>query len=231
MPHINMTVQMLRDFGAKVHVDDSSKTWNVEPGPLQPRNITIEPDLSNAAPFLSIAMLCGGSVTIKDWPMSTTQPGDQLRDILQEMGAEIELTGSGLNIKSNGQIKGIERDLHEVGELTPAIATLCAFATTPSYLSGIEHLRLHETDRLAAITKEFNSLGGNVIEEESALRIIPQPMHAGLFHTYEDHRLATSAATIGLIVEGIEVENIDTTRKTITDFPGLWNSLVQKGAI
>ena len=226
MPHIEMTVQMLRDFGATVTVDRSANTWRVEPGKLKAQDLVIEPDLSNAAPFMSIAMVCGGSVTIADWPKETTQPGDQLRDIFSKMGAKVEFVSDGLKV-TGGAIHGIEIDLHDVGELTPAIAALCALADSPSYLQGIGHLRLHETDRLAALRAEINGLGGDVVEEPTALRINPKPLHAGVFHTYEDHRLATSGATIGLIVEGIEVENIATTRKTITDFPGLWGSLLK----
>ena len=226
MPHIEMTVQMLRDFGATVTVDRSANTWRVEPGKLKAQDLVIEPDLSNAAPFMSIAMLCGGSVTIADWPKETTQPGDQLRDIFSKMGAKVEFVSDGLKV-TGGAIHGIEIDLHDVGELTPAIAALCALADSPSYLQGIGHLRLHETDRLAALRAEINGLGGDVVEEPTALRINPKPLHAGVFHTYEDHRLATSGATIGLVVEGIEVENIATTRKTITDFPGLWGSLLK----
>ena len=228
MPHIEMTVQMLRDFGAKVTVDKDKNTWRVEPGKLIAQDLVIEPDLSNAAPFMSIAMVCGGSVTIADWPKQTTQPGDQLREIFTKMGAQIEFVSGdkgGLKI-TGGAIHGIDVDLHDVGELTPAIAALCALADSPSYLQGIGHLRLHETDRLAALHAEISALGGDVIEEPTALRINPKPLHAGVFHTYEDHRLATSGATIGLVVEGIEVENIATTRKTIPDFPGLWSSLL-----
>ena len=234
MPHIEMTVQMLRDFGATVHVDRAANSWRVEPGKLKAQDLVIEPDLSNAAPFMSIAMVCGGSVTILDWPKETTQPGDHLREILSRMGATIEFVGesqnqkSGLKITGGKEIKGIDIDLHEVGELTPAIATLCALANSPSYLQGIGHLRLHETDRLAALRTELNALGCEVVEEPTALRINPKPLHAGIFHTYDDHRLATAGATIGLVVDGIEVENIATTRKTITDFPGLWNSLLDQ---
>ncbi len=226
MPHIEMTVQMLRDFGAVVEVDKDKNIWKVAPGKLQAQDLVIEPDLSNAAPFMSIAMVCGGSVTIKDWPKVTTQPGDQLRAIFTKMGAKVEFVGNDLRITGGETIKGIEIDLHEVGELTPAIAALCALADSPSYLSGIGHLRLHETDRLAALRAELNGLGSDVIEEPAALKIIPKPLQPGIFHTYDDHRLATAGATIGLVVKGIEVENIATTRKTITDFPGLWNSLL-----
>ena len=226
MPHIEMTVQMLRDFGATVTVDAAAQTWRVEPGALHGVDLVIEPDLSNAAPFISLAMVCGGSITISDWPRSTTQPGDQLRDIFTSMGSTVEFVDGGLKVTGGESIHGIDIDLHDVGELTPSIAALAALADSPSYLRGIGHLRLHETDRLAALSREINSLGGNVTEEETALHITPAPLHSGVFHTYEDHRIATAGAVIGLVVDGIEVENIATTRKTLTDFPGLWKSLL-----
>jgi 3-phosphoshikimate 1-carboxyvinyltransferase len=226
MPHIEMTVQMLRDFGATVTVDTAAQTWRVEPGALNGVDLVIEPDLSNAAPFISLAMVCGGSITITDWPQKTTQPGDQLREIFTAMGSTVEFTDAGLKVTGGPSIHGIDIDLHDVGELTPSIAALAALADSPSHLRGIGHLRLHETDRLAALTCEINALGGEVTEEETALHITPKPLHGGIFHTYEDHRLATAGAVIGLVVDGVEVENIATTRKTLTDFPGLWKSLL-----
>jgi len=226
MPHIEMTVDMLRSFGAQVSVDTSAQSWSVKPGKLHGQDLVIEPDLSNAAPFLSLAMVCGGSVTIADWPKTTTQPGDQLRSIFTQMGAKVSMDERGLTLSGTGVIHGIDIDLHDVGELAPSIAAVAALADSPSHLRGIAHLRLHETDRLAALTREINALGGNVVEEESALHITPAPLHGGVFHTYDDHRLATAGAVLGLVVPGIEVENIATTRKTLPDFPGLWSSLL-----
>ena len=226
MPHIEMTVDMLRQFGATVEVDSVAQTWSVKPGALHGLDLVIEPDLSNASPFLSIAMVCGGRVAIADWPIKTTQPGDQLRTIFADMGAQFSFGDNGLTIIGTGKIHGIDVDLHDVGELTPSITALAALADSPSHLRGIGHLRKHETDRLAALTREINALGGKVTEEETALHITPTPLHAGVFHTYDDHRLATAGAVLGLVVEGIEVENIATTRKTLPDFPGLWSSLL-----
>ncbi|MEN9516896.1 MAG: hypothetical protein RLZZ159_762 [Actinomycetota bacterium] len=224
-PHIDMTIAMLRQFGAEV--DDSIPAqWIVKPSKLHGQDLVIEPDLSNAAPFMSVAMVCGGSVTISDWPKSTTQPGDQLRNIFSQMGADIQWHEKGLTITGGKEIKGIDIDLHDVGELTPSIAAVAALANSPSSLRGIGHLRLHETDRLSALRTEINALGGSVSEEETAIHIDPRPLHAGIFHTYEDHRLATAGAVIGLVVEGVEVENIATTRKTLPDFPGLWSELL-----
>jgi 3-phosphoshikimate 1-carboxyvinyltransferase len=227
MPHIDMTVAMLRDFGAKIEIDHERNIWRVHSSHLHGQDLVIEPDLSNAAPFLSIAMICGGSITIADWPAQTTQPGDQLRTILTRMGADISMNSAGLALTGVGSIHGIDIDLHDVGELTPAIAALAALADSPTSLRGIGHLRLHETDRLAALTREINALGGNVREEESSLHITPAPLHGGIFHTYEDHRLATAGAVIGLAVPGVKVEDIATTAKTLPDFPGLWSSLIE----
>jgi 3-phosphoshikimate 1-carboxyvinyltransferase len=225
-PHIDMTVQMLRDFGAEVVIDQAAQSWSVKAGELRGQDFTIEPDLSNASPFLSIAMVCGGKITIADWPQRTTQPGDQLREIFTQMGATVEFSAGGLTLTGGESIHGIDIDLHDVGELTPSIAALAALADSPSHLRGIGHLRLHETDRLAALTREINSLGGNVVEEETALHITPAPLHGGTFHTYEDHRLATAGAVIGLVTPDVQIENVATTRKTLPDFPGLWQSLV-----
>jgi len=226
MPHIEMTIAMLREKGVTVEVSENQ--WRVKPAVIAGSDSVIEPDLSNAAPFMAAAMLVGGTVTIKDWPHSTTQPGDELRSIFTQMGARVEFRGSDLTITGDPieGIHGIDIDLHDVGELTPSIAALCLFADSPSYLRGIAHLRTHETDRLAALATEINNLGGEVIEEPSALRIIPKPLHAGVFHTYEDHRLATAGAMIGLRVPGIHVENIETTRKTLPDFPAAWAELL-----
>ena len=224
-PHIEMTIAMLAQYGAVVDTSIDNQ-WSVEPTTLSGVDLVIEPDLSNAAVFMAAPILCGGEVIIKDWPRKTTQPGDQLRQIFSEMGGEIDFVDQGLRVRSSGQIRGIDIDLGDVGELTPVIAALASLADSPSYLRGIGHLRLHETDRLSALKNELTALGAEVLEEESALRINPKPMKAGVFHTYEDHRLATAGALIGLAVEGVEVENIETTGKTITNFPALWSQLL-----
>ncbi|MFD8547572.1 3-phosphoshikimate 1-carboxyvinyltransferase [Streptomyces sp. NPDC059649] len=229
MPHIRMTVDMLRSVGAQVDTPEAGgepNVWRVTPGALLGRDLVVEPDLSNAQPFLAAALVTGGRVTIPDWPEHTTQPGDALREIFTTMGGSCELTDQGLTFTGSGRIHGIDVDLSEVGELTPGIAAVAALADSPSTLRGVAHLRLHETDRLAALTKELNELGGDVTETADGLHIRPRPLHGGIFHTYEDHRLATAAAVIGLAVEGVEVENVATTAKTLPDFPALWTDML-----
>ena len=225
LPHIEMTIQMLKLYGAKVEVGANS--WQVKPTDLIGQDLIIEPDLSNAAPFMAAAMICGGSVEILDWPEITSQPGDQLRNIFSKMGAKIERSELGLKISGTEKILGIDINLQEVGELTPSIAAVAALAETESRLSGIAHLRLHETDRLSALATEINNLGGKVIDGPGELSIKPTPLVAKQeFKSYEDHRMATAGAIIGLAVEGVVVENIETTKKTLPDFPGLWAEML-----
>jgi 3-phosphoshikimate 1-carboxyvinyltransferase len=224
-PHLDMSVAMLRERG--VQVDDSEPNrWVVAPGPLRAVDTAIEPDLSNAAPFLAAAVITGGSVTVTGWPTETTQPGAQLGDIFTRFGAEVSLDAQGLTVRGTGRVQGVDLDLSEVGELSPVIAAVAALADGPSYLRGIAHLRNHETDRLAALESEFNALGGDVNQTADGLEIRPKPLHGGLFATYHDHRMAHAAAVLGLAVDGVEIENIATTAKTMPEFPDLWSALV-----
>ncbi|MBW5421505.1 3-phosphoshikimate 1-carboxyvinyltransferase [Streptomyces sp. BG9H] len=229
MPHIRMTVDMLRSAGAQVDTPEAGgepNVWRVTPGALLGRDLTVEPDLSNAQPFLAAALITGGTVTIPDWPAHTTQPGDALREIFTEMGGSCELTEQGLVLTGSGSVHGLDVDLSEVGELTPGIAAVAALADSPSTLRGVAHLRLHETDRLAALTKEINGLGGDVTETADGLHIRPRRLHGGVFHTYDDHRMATAGAVIGLAVDGVQIENVATTAKTLPDFPELWTGML-----
>jgi 3-phosphoshikimate 1-carboxyvinyltransferase len=232
-PHIRMTIDMLRAAGAQVDAPEDGGepgVWRVTPGALLGRDLVVEPDLSNAQPFLAAALVTGGRVTIPDWPERTTQPGDALREILTTMGGRCTLDDTGLTLAGDGRIRGIDVDLGEVGELAPGIAALAARADSESVLRGIAHLRLHETDRLAALTKEINGLGGDVTETADGLRIRPRPLRGGVFHTYDDHRLATAGAVLGLAVDGVRVENIATTGKTLPDFPELWLGMLRAKA-
>ncbi|MFJ5232677.1 3-phosphoshikimate 1-carboxyvinyltransferase [Kitasatospora sp. NPDC088391] len=232
LPHIRMTVDMIRKAGGQVDAPEDGgekDVWRVTPGALIGRDLVVEPDLSNAAPFFAAALATGGRVTVRDWPRHTYQPGDQLREIYTAMGGSCRFTDDGLEFTGTGKIHGIEADLHDVGELTPVIAAVAALADSESHLYGISHLRLHETDRLAALAKEINGLGGDVTETEDGLRVRPRPLRGGVFHTYEDHRLATAAAVLGLVVDGVLVENVATTAKTLPDFPQMWADLLGQG--
>jgi 3-phosphoshikimate 1-carboxyvinyltransferase len=211
-----------------VAVDISTpQRWAVAPGPIEGRELDVEPDLSNAAPFLAAAMVTGGTVVIPGWPKRTTQAGDAIRHLFAEMGGSCTLGSEGLTARGPEELLGIDVDLHDVGELAPVVAAVCALATSTSTLRGIAHLRLHETDRLAALAHELTALGANVEELDDGLRIDPAPLHGGTFRTYDDHRLATAAAVLGLVVPGIHIENVETTAKTMPEFVELWRAMLE----
>ncbi|NLP38917.1 MAG: 3-phosphoshikimate 1-carboxyvinyltransferase [Corynebacterium pollutisoli] len=234
LPHIEMTVSMLRHAGVRVDVTENS--WKVHPGPIQGRTWTVEPDLSNATPFLAAAAVTGGTVKVRHWPLDTTQPGDAIRLILETMGCEVDIitaeSGPGHDLQvtgPSGRLKGISLDMSDIGELTPTVAALAVLASTPSELTGIAHLRGHETNRLAALAAEINKLGGNCEELQDGLRITPAPLHGGVWHSYADHRMATAGAIIGLVVDGVEVEDVQTTAKTLPGFETMWEDMVARG--
>ncbi len=224
LPHIDMTVQQLRLHGVVVDDSDANR-WRVAPGQIRAVDVAIEPDLSNAAPFLAAGLVSGGSVTIRDWPRETTQAGDALREILELMGAQVSWSDEGLTVSGTGTIHGLDYDLHDVGELTPAVAALCALADSPSHLRGVAHIRGHETDRLSALATELNGLGGHVTETPDGLTIRPAALVAGRFGTYADHRMAHAGVILGAAVDGVLVEDIGTTAKTFPGFAEAWAGL------
>ncbi len=220
LPHIKMTIDSLKQRGVQVE-SLSESSWRIPNSPIRAREMVIEPDLSNAGPFLAAVMVAGGELEILDWPDTTNQVGSQYLKLLGSMGAEFETTATGLKIKSDGQIRGIVADLSEAGELTPTIAALAAVADSPSKLSGIAHLRGHETDRLKALSTEINRIGGDCEETDDGLIINPKKLTGGQWFSYHDHRMATAGTIIGLAVD-VEIENIQTTAKTMPDFEKLW---------
>lgn len=229
-PHIAMTLYMLGEHAVHVAFDADTATWSLAPAPIRAVDRRIEPDLSNAGPFLAAAMATAGTVTIPGWPRHTTQAGDDLRGLLAEMGGRIDLHSDGLTVTGPGAIRGIDVDLGQVGELTPVIAALAALAETPSRLRGIAHLRGHETDRLAALAEMLTALGGSATETDDGLLIEPSTLHGATVASYGDHRMATAAAVIGLVVPGVCILDIGTTAKTLPDFTGMWQRMLTAGA-
>lgn len=225
LPHVEMTIEVLRQVG--VDVDSSVKDrWRVPPSAIRGFDVRIEQDLSNAGPFLAAALATGGTVRVPDWPERTTQGGDHWRTILTAFGGRVDAADGALSVSAGPQLQGVDLDLSEASELAPTVAALAALASTPSRLRGIAHIRGHETDRLAALAAEINGLGGSARETEDGLIIEPAPLHGGIFHSYADHRMATAGAIIGLAVDGVEVEDIGCTAKTMPEFPQLWRDMV-----
>ncbi|MFF1878022.1 3-phosphoshikimate 1-carboxyvinyltransferase [Leifsonia sp. NPDC058230] len=228
LPHIQMTIATLAARGVTVDSPEVGR-WIVSPGTIGALDVDIEPDLSNAAPFLAAAVVTGGSVTITGWPGETTQVGADLAELLPLFGATVTRESDRLTVTGGESIRGITVDLSTGGELAPALVAIAALADGPSEITGIGHIRHHETDRLAALAAEINGLGGAVTELPDGLRIEPRPLTGGVWRSYEDHRMATAGAIIGLAVAGVEIENVATTAKTLPQFTQLWQRMVEEG--
>jgi 3-phosphoshikimate 1-carboxyvinyltransferase len=227
-PHIAMTIVMLRQAG--VDVDDSGPNrWRVRAGAVAARHWAVEPDLSNAVPFLAAAVVSGGTVRITGWPATSVQPADDILSVLGKLNSIVTQSDSFLEVRGSAQYPGFDVDLRAVGELTPSVAALAALATpgSVSRLSGIAHLRGHETDRLAALSAEINGLGGDCRETPDGLVITATPLRPGIWRAYADHRMATAGAIVGLRVAGVQVDDIGATSKTLPDFPRLWARMLK----
>lgn len=238
LTHVAMTVATLRERGIAVDEPalgggDGERTWRVHPGRPRGGQVAIEPDLSNAGPFLAAALVAGGRVSVPHWPATTTQAGDAWRELLPRLGGEVTLSDGALTARGTGRLSGIEADLSDVGELVPTVAALATLAGAQGHastLTGIAHLRGHETDRLAALSAEIRLLGGDAEETADGLLIRPAPLHGAALHSYADHRMATFAAIIGLGVDGVSLDDVECTSKTLPGFAGLWAAMLATAA-
>lgn len=235
LPHIRMTVVDVTGAGGAIEADESARTWTVEPRAIQLSDkVTVEPDLSNAAPFLGAALIADGTVRVPHWPETTTQPGGLLPGYLEQMGAKVSFpTIDGVRyceVTGDGTVRGLGSfDLTAAGEIAPSLAAILVFADKPTDMVGIGHLRGHETNRLEALVNEIRRIGGVAEELPDGLRIEPVPsetLHEANMETYADHRMATFAAMLGLRIPDIQVINVATTRKTLPDFVGMWNGML-----
>ncbi len=235
MPHIEMTIACLAARGVTVE-SPAPGVWVVPAGPIAGREIDIEPDLSNAAPFLVAAIVAGGTVAVAGWPRATTQVGADLETLLPLFGARVRreedtlVVDGGAGLLGGATLPGLDLDLSTGGELAPALVALAALAGSPSTITGIGHLRGHETDRLAALAAEISGLGGAVSELDDGLAVEPRPLHGGAWRAYADHRMATAGAIVGLAVDGVLVDDIGSTAKTLPQFVELWSSMLDQRA-
>jgi 3-phosphoshikimate 1-carboxyvinyltransferase len=225
LPHIDMTIESLSRRGIRIERPAVGE-WVVEAGIPRAKDVTIEPDLSNAAPFLAAALVTGGEVTVADWPLHSTQPGALLPDILHALGAHTSRHAGALTVRAGDGIRGLDLDLSAASELTPTIAGIAVFADGPTTIRGVAHIRTHETDRIAALVNNIRALGGDAEELPDGLRITPRPLHGGTWPAHHDHRMATTGALIGLAVPGVEIDDIGTTAKTLPEFVQLWERML-----
>ena len=226
-PHIEMTVSMLQERGIHIHAEDEV-SWTVRQGPIEARDVRVEPDLTNAAAFLAAAAVTAGRVTVPGWPRHSIQPGAMFLTVARRMGCETTFDGDTIGLVGPSRLHGVDVDLHEASELTPVVAALAAVAEGTTRITGVAHIRGHETDRLRALTTELTRLGVAARELPDGLEItgelpVGDPVE---LRTYADHRLAHFAALLALVRPGVTVDDIGCVSKTMPDFLDRWTALV-----
>lgn len=235
MEHIEMTLRVLTELGVEASTS-APYTWRVEPGDLAPFTARVEPDLSNAGPFLCAAAVTGGEVTMAGWPRDSTQIGRRWVSLLRDFGCEVTLTpepllAEGAPATDRLTVRGPQRltspgTVDGTAELTPTVAALAALCGEETKFTSVDHLRGHETDRIAALVTEIRRLGGAAEETPDGFRVLAPVVHGGTVRSYADHRMATFGAVLGLAVEGVAVEDIACTAKTMPDFAGMWERML-----
>ena len=273
VPHVVMTLAALRARGVDARwvgapaddpaglglidgagpvLDPTRLDWTVAPGPIAALDEAIEPDLSNAGPFVAAAAVTGGQVRVHGWPLASTQPGFRWPEILAEFGCDVVVlqldsgrghSAAGLGFGGSGELVvqgpdvlvGVDLDLSAVGELTPVVAAIAACASTASTLRGIGHLRGHETDRLVAIATELTALGARVEVGDDFLVIHPGvlrvPADGRPLLTYGDHRMVHLGAVLGLVTSGLRIADVETVAKTMPDFTTRWQALIDQTSV
>ncbi len=226
-PHISMTISMLRSCGVTVTEPDP-QSWAVLPGPIAGREAQIEPDLTNAAVFLAAGAATNGTVAVPGWPSDSLQPGAAFLEIAEAMGCAVTHSADQVTVRGPQQLRAIDVDLHRASELTPVVAALAALAAGTSRITGVSHIRGHETDRLAALVAELSKLGVAVTELPDGLEITGGITSSGdvELSSYADHRMAHFAAILALARPGVSIDDLGCVAKTMPDFPTRWATLV-----
>ncbi|MCA9660184.1 MAG: 3-phosphoshikimate 1-carboxyvinyltransferase [Myxococcales bacterium] len=226
-PYVDMTLATLEAFGGRGGWDEeNADTLVVHPGALVGRDYAIEPDASAASYFLAMAAIYGGAVTIPDLGGASLQGDAGFARVLEQMGAEVEQDAQTTTLRSTGALRGIDVDLSDMPDMTLTLAVVALHAAGTTRIRGVEILRHHESDRLAAGATELRKLGAEVVEEAGGLTITPpaQLRRGVAIDTYLDHRMAMAFALAGEVV----INDPGCVRKT---FPNYFDVLAELGMV
>jgi 3-phosphoshikimate 1-carboxyvinyltransferase len=218
-----MTLEVMRAFGAVVVDHAAGVSFGIQaPQRYRAREYAIEPDASGASYGLGAAAITGGEVLVEGMRLASSQGDASFPQILAQMGCVVEETGQGVRLTGTRALTGIDVEMNAMPDAVPTLAAVALFASTPTRIRNVAHLRFKESDRIGSLATEVRKLGGSIVIYEDGLEIKPAPLHGGTVATYDDHRMAMAAALIGLRVPGVEVENPACVQKS---FPRFWEEL------
>ncbi len=217
--YVRMTVGVMRAFGAEVGEGDGGGFHIPAPRRYAAVEYAVEPDASGASYGFGAAAITGGEVVVPGLGAGSLQGDAGFPSLLVGMGCSMEPTERGIRLRGSPSLRGIDVDMSGMPDVVPTLVAVALFASTPTRIRNVAHLRFKESDRIGALAAEFRKLGGSLVEYEDGLEVIPAPLHGGTVATYDDHRMAMAAALVGLRVPGVEVENPGCVEKS---FPRFW---------
>lgn len=197
----------------------------VAPGQYKATNYLIEPDASAASYFFAAAALTGGSVRVPNLGLLSLQDDLRLVRILGEMGADIEI-GRDETVVTGRELRGVEVDMSDCSDMVPTLAVVAAAATTPTTIRNVAFIRRKETDRVAVTVRELRRCGVAVDEHDDGMTIHPSKRHGAVIDPEGDHRMAMAFAVLGLVTEGMAIDDPGCVAKTFPDFFDVLDSLL-----
>ena len=222
-PYIDMTTGTMASFGVELHHDGYRRLW-VEPGQRYvARTYDIEPDASAASYFYALAAVSGGSITVEHLPPTSAQGDLRFVDVLEAMGCRVECGADAVTVHGPKQLRGIDVDMNAISDTVQTLAAIAPFADAPTTIRNVGHIRLKETDRIAAVAAELRRAGIRVDEREDGLTIYPGTPLPTTIQTYDDHRMAMSFAVMATRVPGTSIADPGCVAKTV---PGYWGLLL-----
>lgn len=217
--YVHITLDLMKQFGVDVKVDDALQTMRIEPRHYEGRELQLEADASTSCYFLALAALTNGKVRINNITYNTRQPDIKLVDILEEMGCQVTRATDYLELEGCGQLKGGRTiSMKEMSDQALTLAVLSVFADGPVKITEVAHIRHHESDRIKAICESLTRLGIRTEEHEDGLTVYPGEPQPAVLDSYDDHRVAMSLALIGARVPGVKITDPGCVSKTCPTF-------------
>ncbi len=215
-PYIEMTLEIMSQFGV-VAERPAPGIFRLVPQTYRATHYDIEPDASAASYFFGVAAVTGGTVTVEGLHAKSLQGDIQFVRALEQMGCRVTWGSQSVTVHG-GPLRGIEIDMNAISDTAQTLACIAAFASGPTRIRNVAHMRIKETDRVFAVVTELRRLGLRIEEFPDGMTITPGGLHGGTVATYDDHRMAMSFSLIGLRIPGIKIAHPECTAKTYPDF-------------
>ncbi len=219
-PYIDITLRMMEAFGARY--TEKEGEFLVEPTSLRAQDYQIEPDASSASYAFGVAAATQMSIEVPGLTEGALQGDYAFVDLLAQAGCRVTKGPNSTTVVGGPKLKGLDVDMHHISDTVMTLAALAPIFEGSTAIRNVENIRIKETDRLDATVNELTRLGQIVDSGRDWLSIEPAPIQAAVVHSYSDHRMAMAFALLGLVRDGVAIEEPSCVAKT---YPSFWEDL------